>query len=50
VGTLGDCALLHLHPLHLQFVISNTAAELTITMDENTIRVISDISILVCLR
>lgn len=47
MGTLGDCAVLHLHP---QFVISNTAAELTITMDENTIKVISDISILVCIR
>ena len=48
MGTFGDCAALH--PLHLQFVIINTTAELTITTEENTIRVISDISILVCIR
>lgn len=53
MGTFGVCAALHLHPLHAlhpQFVIINTAAELTITMEENTIKVISDISILVDLR
>ena len=50
VGTFGVCAALHLHPLHAQFVIINTAAELTITTEENTIKVISDISILVDLR
>ena len=47
MGTFGVCAFMHLQP---QFVIINTAAELTITTEENTIKVISDISILVDIR